>query len=716
MRICPFTLPGGLCEDGLVARPAPAADRPAATVEETHLHPVPVEHAHQRDLGLVEFPVGGEVAPVLVAVGVAEHHFLHAAAARDDALPRRQREQLVHDDAAAAQVGDDFEKRHDVDVGHRLGARAQQPDLLQQDRDLQHVAHAIGLGDHVVGKRSGTEAAVYRYGGVEDREFARRAFLVGDEWRAQGACEFDLGEQPVAPLGLGQRRISFAAGTALDEFRDRLLVHPRVLAHVERLEMEPEHLDRTDQAAHATARDAGSSVRFQGRAHDVQVGKQCVRTGIGRRRCRRIVRRSPRREGSRREASEHPSERAAVGLVDAVLRAVGRGIRQCEQFVAHPHESPRHAQFGRKLANLGKIVLQGECAVALEGVEHGVAIDARVAAVAADPAAYAQQRRQAYLGASRGREQVLDVRVQLRHFLQEGVAIVREPVLDLVEHGEPHRAQDARLPQRRDDASQRLVRLLAFAAGGRVPVPFGEEPSDLALTIEDAATLHLGRVGGEYGADQHRAQGGLDLLAADAGCGDPLQHCAQRACCSSGGLLEAVEVAVLGDVRELGEEAEGPHDCRCLDVVELRKQLGEFGGRGFVASAAEADRGLTDAFDALECGVALLLAQRVAEQAAQVPDVVAQASLGVVHRIGALRPCDGTVRGHARIDSTHGSLPATGHPRVPAAQLLQKPEPCPPTTTSSSRPAKAPLPCGRPATWKPSSSACIPTVRSAYSP
>ena len=74
---------GGLRQDGVIARPAAAADRAAAAVEQPQAHVVALEHLDQFDLGLVELPVRGEVAAVLVAVGIAEHHLLLAAAAVD---------------------------------------------------------------------------------------------------------------------------------------------------------------------------------------------------------------------------------------------------------------------------------------------------------------------------------------------------------------------------------------------------------------------------------------------------------------------------------------------------------------------------------------------------------------------------------------------------------------------------------------------------------
>ena len=73
--------PGGLGQDGLVGGSATAAHGATAAVEEAQTHAVAPGHGHQGHLGLVELPAGGEEAAVLVAVGVAQHDFLHAAAA-----------------------------------------------------------------------------------------------------------------------------------------------------------------------------------------------------------------------------------------------------------------------------------------------------------------------------------------------------------------------------------------------------------------------------------------------------------------------------------------------------------------------------------------------------------------------------------------------------------------------------------------------------------
>ena len=81
---------------------------------------------------------------------------------------------------------------------------------------------------------------------------------------------------------------------------------------------------------------------------------------------------------------------------------------------------------------------------------------------------------------------------------------------------------------------------------------------------------------------------------------------------------------VLGDVGEMREIAEGAHDRERLvgaEAVEDRLELAP--GAGLVV-AMEADRGLADLLDERVGLLALLLAHRVAEDAAEQADVVAQ--------------------------------------------------------------------------------------------
>ena len=80
MRIAAVDRSRRLGQDRVVARAAAAADRAAAAVEQPQAHAVAAATSTSSLLGPVQRPLGGEVAAVLVGVGVADHHLLAAAA------------------------------------------------------------------------------------------------------------------------------------------------------------------------------------------------------------------------------------------------------------------------------------------------------------------------------------------------------------------------------------------------------------------------------------------------------------------------------------------------------------------------------------------------------------------------------------------------------------------------------------------------------------
>ncbi len=86
----------------------------------------------------------------------------------------------------------------------------------------------------------------------------------------------------------------------------------------------------------------------------------------------------------------------------------------------------------------------------------------------------------------------------------------------------------------------------------------------------------------------------------------------------------AVVMQVFGDIGELGKEAERPHHRNGRVVVEAAEnRLQRLLGIG-IAVAMESDRSLADVLDQLEAPVPQLLAQRIAEQAPEQTDVLAQ--------------------------------------------------------------------------------------------
>ena len=95
----------------------------------------------QGDLGLVDLPVAGEKPGILVAVGIAEHHFLQrlfAFAAHQQPAVEGLTEQGLHHRGGPLQVFHRF-KQGDHQQGGPLSGRVHQACLLGQQQHLQQV-------------------------------------------------------------------------------------------------------------------------------------------------------------------------------------------------------------------------------------------------------------------------------------------------------------------------------------------------------------------------------------------------------------------------------------------------------------------------------------------------------------------------------------------------------------------------------------------------
>ena len=237
-----------------------------------------------------------------------------------------------------------------------------------------------------------------------------------------------------------------------------------------------------------------------------------------------------------------------------------------------------------------------------------------------------------------GGERVLDRAVEPRQLAEEGVVVIGEAVGDLVDHLEPGLAQHVGAPQDQHGAPQLLLdrRQLGGVAAGAVALV--EQVGDLEFAGQRALAAHLGRMRG-----QHRAhQRAVEECARAPRASTPISRVrvkgvgeragARRGAGRHMGAVAADVVLVLGDVGEMREIAEGAHDRERLvgrQAVEHRLQLAPRAG---LVVAMEADRGLPDLLDELVGLLALLLAHRVAEDAAEQPDVVAQRPVLFVRR------------------------------------------------------------------------------------
>ncbi len=237
-------------------------------------------------------------------------------------------------------------------------------------------------------------------------------------------------------------------------------------------------------------------------------------------------------------------------------------------------------------------------------------------AVAADPAAHAQERlqRRGRGGEGLGRfavQQLGQVRVQARDDLQEGAAVVRQRVLDFVGDRQPRIAQHAGLPQRGHAAQQRRVQVGALFGGERA-VALRQRGGDFAMHVQRALALHLGGV-----RRQHRHHAGFGQQAADARrahalAGQHLHRFAQaaarrRVVGDGAGALAAVLVAVFGDVVQVQEITEGARDRVRVAALQALDALLQQLAVGVVAFAAELHGRAAQGFDRVEDALAFAL-------------------------------------------------------------------------------------------------------------
>lgn len=89
------------------------------------------------------------------------------------------------------------------------------------------------------------------------------------------------------------------------------------------------------------------------------------------------------------------------------------------------------------------------------------------------------------------------------------------------------------------------------------------------------------------------------------------------------GTVAAIAMLVLGDVAEKREEAVGAGDGNRRHLIEPIQQRFQLALGVMVAIASETYRRLPDTLDQIERPVAMLLAQRVAEQATEVANILA---------------------------------------------------------------------------------------------
>ena len=272
------------------------------------------------------------------------------------------------------------------------------------------------------------------------------------------------------------------------------------------------------------------------------------------------------------------------------------------------------------------LALHGERLCRHVGRDEGIAV-----AVAADPAAHAQEGRHVEVPPGRvdAAEPILEVGVEDRQRVQEGVVVVGETVGDLVDHPQARAAHQAGLPQSEHGAAQRP------AVGGQLlrreldAVALVEQPRDLHLAVDRALAADLGRMRRQDRAAQSVGEERLQLLPRDAGVAGAIERVGHRALprrrLGHGvGAGAADVVLVLGEVGEMREIAESADDAQRLVRRQAAHDRLQLLPGGLVGVAMELHAGAPDVFDQLEHRLAFLGPHRVAQDAPEQPYVVAQ--------------------------------------------------------------------------------------------
>ena len=208
------------------------------------------------------------------------------------------------------------------------------------------------------------------------------------------------------------------------------------------------------------------------------------------------------------------------------------------------------------------------------------------------------------------------------------MVVVREAVQHLVDDLELCLAQEIGAPEDDDRASQLL---LVRGELGRIDgaVALVEQIGDLEFPQPSALPPDFCRMRGEDRADQGGVEELLERLGLDAHFARALEGKGERTGPRRGARDEMRAVAadvvlILGNVGEMREIAVGAHDReRLVGAQAVERGLELAPGAGFII-AMESDRGAANLLDQLEHLLALLLAHRIAEDAAEQPNVLAQ--------------------------------------------------------------------------------------------
>ena len=360
--------------------------------------------------------------------------------------------------AAPLQVGNGLEQRHHheaVVVLDRRAGRRDQAGFLLQHHHFQQVAQRLGVGHDGLAHRLLAVARPAGRGGAQ--QLAGGVLAVRDPRRGQRARLRQLGAQQRHARVLVQRQVVQRLALVLragagEQFGQRALVHVGTLAQVHRGEVKAKLPPPAAARPGAAARAVVGGQRL---GDQRQVGGEGLGAviGLGRHGAAAGQVLAGQDLGGGGQAGVHADQRAAVGLVGAVREssplwsasACRSGRRRS---AAWSWTGPRPAR-GPPADSVRTAPWPGAAArvPACRRRRWDCRRGRRRSSCPCAGTAPAAGRRGEGLGRFAVQE-ARQVAVQARNRLQEGAAVIRQRVLDLVGHRQAGVAQHAGLPQR----------------------------------------------------------------------------------------------------------------------------------------------------------------------------------------------------------------------------------------------------------------------------
>jgi hypothetical protein len=532
------------------------------------------------------------------------------AARRGNGSNLRQREPVGHDARRGLQIADRLEQRHRHDRGRGRIARPVEPDLLKQQIDLEQVGHRLRHRHDIVGDARRAVTAMCLGSGGDDREFGRGFFRIIGVAAGERARIGEFTTQQGDARRLVERGVVRLHAGDLQQFGDDAFVHRRILAQVERRQVEAERLHRPDQPAERPARLERTALRQAVRERD-EIRAEALRIAIGFARQASGPRRglAGQRQMRRGETRVNPGQGATIGLVAAAGRIIAARIRQRADAGIDGGMFGRDRQFGAQRVHGVHVEDEHRFAGPPQSGAQAVRGDEGIAvAIAADPAAGPQEARHAFS------EGAVPALVERRDGGQEDVAQVAERGFHLVGDVQALAAQHAGLPQQRDLPRDRVVDPVAVGRLVRTGILQPHQVRDTVAMIDHALAAHLGRVRGEHGRDERMAEQLQHHVAADPLSLQPSQRGRHVRALFGGDPL-----AILGQIGEHRKEHEAAHEIERL----VERQAGEqhLDRIAVAAVAMPFHRGPADRLRRLEQRLAAVSADHLAQLCAEEADV-----------------------------------------------------------------------------------------------